>query len=168
MLDSLHVDGEAIAAGRSLDGRTHVVSRGLHPGPLAGYLQPLGIKPIAQSLGMEAQADIHIRPATGSADAISASCAIDKMHFWADENEFASLDAIHITADQIDANGVKFGPIVVEGGRFSASRDENGLLHIAGFEVSPAGWMSGSSSPSHYTMSFGDVYLHDLQGAVHG
>src|SRR4051794_32923839 len=50
VLDSLRIEGTATAAGKNLDARARLVMRGLHGKPLAGYLQPLGLKPVADSI----------------------------------------------------------------------------------------------------------------------
>ena len=44
LLDSLRIEGTAKADGPSLDANAHIFVRGLHPGPLSGYLAAPGIE----------------------------------------------------------------------------------------------------------------------------
>ena len=123
VLDSLRIDGTATASGKNLDAKAKLVMKGLHGKPLAGYLQPLGLKPVADSIAMEANATLKARPLPAPSQAVSASCAVDHIVVSADEQEFATLPMLKIDADRVDATGAQISNVEVEGGRFSGARD---------------------------------------------
>ncbi len=121
LLDSLRIQATATASGRSLDAKADLFMTGLHTKPLAGYLEPLGLKPVANSIAMKATASIQAHPAPEPSKGVTATCAIDNVSITADEQQFASVSSIRISADEIDPWAAKFGTISVEGGRLAAS-----------------------------------------------
>ncbi len=85
ILDSLAVEGEGRSGGAALDARMTVRVKGLRPRAAAGYLEPLGMRPVANEISMRmnarlstaAAADGHppTRPTSGASDLASAANA---------------------------------------------------------------------------------------------
>ena len=166
VLDSLRIEGTAKASARNLDATARLFMRGLHPTPLAGYLLPLGFKPMADSIGMEANATLKAGPEPAPSQALAATCSIDHVRFSADEVDFATLASIRINANDIDLRGAKISTVDIEGGRFEAARDTSGALRVAGFALVPVTASSStasSSSSAKFGISLGQVDLHDMQ-----
>ncbi len=63
LLDALHVQAEGRAAGANLETVFNAQIKGLHLKPLAGYLAPMGLRPVADSLAMQASGRITTTPA---------------------------------------------------------------------------------------------------------
>ena len=134
MLDSLHVQGTATGTGRNLDATGKVYLRGLHAKPLAGYLVPLGLKPVADSIGMEADATLKARLLSPSS-AIAATCAINNVCMTADDLDFATLASITIDAAEVDPRSMKMASIVLDRGKFVAGRDVRCRTRHCGIRV---------------------------------
>ncbi len=63
ILDSMLIEGEGRASGATLDANVRIRVRGLHGKPAAGYLAPLGIQPVAESIDMKMTGHVIIAPA---------------------------------------------------------------------------------------------------------
>ncbi|MCE9592879.1 MAG: DUF748 domain-containing protein [Planctomycetes bacterium] len=174
-LDSLLIGGEGKTAGGTLDLKAHVAVRGLHPRPLAGYLTPLGVRPVADNISGEFQASVHIAPAPAPAPAgaIAASLTMQGMQFRADGREWAALEQVRIQAEPVDARSARIADVAVDRGRFSASRDSAGLINVAGFQLVPVAATTRpvdqpfaaappGPRPAPFIISVGRIVLRDL------
>src|SRR5262249_23268874 len=147
----------------NLDATAHFFMRGLHPRPLAGYLLPMGFKPAADSIGMEARAPLKVEPVPNF-KSVSVNFAIDSVRMLADTHAVAKLASIKIYADEVDAYAARIGTIKISGGKFSAERGASGPVRVAGLELVPSTVPPSTqpSAPIRYDVSLRELQLADL------
>lgn len=63
VLDALTIEGQAVAKGATLDADMKLSLKGLHLRPLAPYLEPVGLKPIAHDISAHASGTLKTTPA---------------------------------------------------------------------------------------------------------
>jgi hypothetical protein len=76
LLDVLRVEGEARSSGAALDAQFHMALRGLHAKPRAQFIEPLGIRPLAESISATANGRLTTTAAglaKAAADLIAAT-----------------------------------------------------------------------------------------------
>jgi hypothetical protein len=69
---------------------------------------------------------------------VKAMLAVDRINLRCDAEPVASLKALHIAADDLSPTGATIASVLVDGGRLSTTRTEQGLLRVAGLEVGGA------------------------------
>jgi hypothetical protein len=172
VLDNLLVEGEGRASGATLDANIRVRVRGLHGKPAAGYLAPLGIEPVADSIDMKMNGHVTVagagqlpatQPSGGSqpttapsgpvapaapAEALAARLVLDNMGVTADGQEAAAVDHITIVADKLTPGLVDLGSVTIDGVRCGAYRDAAGTLRAAGLQYGATG-VTPAQTTSH-------------------
>ena len=82
VLDGLTIEGTARSAGAAIDTDVTVTLRGLHLRPLAAYLAPLGVRPVAYDLSAKASGTLRASPAAmAAADEQADSRIYGGIHF---------------------------------------------------------------------------------------
>lgn len=147
ILDSMRITGQASSLARAISASATVTMRGLHPGPLAGYLAPFGIKPIASSLSADLAASLKTEALADSNAGVKAVVTLDRIRVTADERDAAALAKLEIQADKVTSTATTIGNISIHGGRLFASRSSDGLLRAFGFELGAAP-SSASTQPT--------------------
>lgn len=178
VLDSLIVTGEGRAAGATLDANITAAVKGLHLKPLAGYLELLGLRPVADSLmmrmdgrvrttaaglataarGLASVAAAATMPGTKPAapqyvggkpaDAVACDVTFRNMSILADGREAAAVDSLTIDATKVSAAGAALAAVLVDGVRASAERTEEGNLRAVGLELFPVAAKPPATRPA--------------------
>lgn len=186
LLDTLLIQGEAHATGTSLKADLRILMRGLHLQTAAGYLAPLGLKPVAESTTVQANLNLSATAIAGTPD-ISATLALTDISAVTDLQEWASLRSLTLDATKLSANAAQLGKLLIDGGRASAQRTANGTLRIAGLELVPTTALPATQSASvdsasapmapspsatvamqpstPFHLSLGELKLQDLQAS---
>ncbi|MEM1451054.1 MAG: DUF748 domain-containing protein [Planctomycetota bacterium] len=133
MLDlfSLGVDLDLGGDRADLEVTTKVA--GLRPQPLAPFLEPLGIEPVARTVGGRSSITASVEHATELGDRLTASIDVRDVSFVHDGQECVGLDALGIAAREVWSGGVLLDSITVEGPRMAAERLADGGLSFSGF-----------------------------------
>lgn len=137
VLDTLRVVGEARTSPTSLKADVQVLLRGLHPKAAAGYLTPLGIRPVADYMTVQANASITAETQPNSPN-IKASVLLDKISAITDGQEWASLASLKLDAKSISPTAIELGKLEISDGFASARRSADGHVGMAGLELAPA------------------------------
>ena len=136
MLESLRAKGEGTSLGKALDAKMQVVVSGLHPRPAAGYLQPLGLKPVGRDLAMTFNARLTTAAATRPSS-LAASVKLDGISVIADGQEAAALDTLSLDATSISPTFADIARLVIDGAQCAAEHTAAGGVRIAGLELVP-------------------------------
>ncbi|MDB5328321.1 MAG: hypothetical protein JWM57_3890, partial [Phycisphaerales bacterium] len=136
VLDTLRVTGEARTTPTSLKADVQLLLRGLHPKAAAGYLTPLGLRPVANFMTMQANASITAETIPNSAD-FKASIAVDHVTAVADGQQWASLSILTLDAKKASTAGIELGTLAIADGFAAAKRTADGHLQMAGIELAP-------------------------------
>ncbi|MEM9379626.1 MAG: DUF748 domain-containing protein [Planctomycetota bacterium] len=133
MLDllSLGVDVDLGGDRAELEMTTKVA--GLRPGPLAPFLEPLGIEPVARTVGGRSSISSSVEHANDVGDRLRASIAVRDVSFLHDGRECVGLDGLGLVAREIWSGGLLLDSITVEGPRMAAERLTDGGLSFSGF-----------------------------------
>ncbi|HSV12746.1 MAG TPA: DUF748 domain-containing protein, partial [Tepidisphaeraceae bacterium] len=137
MLDSLQIDGEGHSGGKTLDATINVLARGIRLKPLAAYLQPLGIRPVADGITLRASGRVRTAP-TANDNGFAGALVLDKVSATADQQEALALDRLSLDATSIDNTSIRLSRLALDGVRAIADRDGNGRLRVAGVEWDPS------------------------------
>lgn len=136
-LDALHVDSEVHTDGKSVDAALQVNVRGLRLRPLAGYLEPLGIRPIANETTLHATAHLKAGPSPSNPSLLTASIVAEKIAAIADGDEAAACDHFSLDIDSMDTSTIKLGKMMIDGARVVGRRAADGDIRFAGLEILP-------------------------------
>jgi hypothetical protein len=137
LLDTLRIEGQAQTrgGGQSLDARVNVLVRGLHPRPAAGYLAPLGLRPVAESISLASAMTITARASTTRPSDVTGSVTMEKLLATIDGAEAAGVDRVAIDAESVSPSAVRLANVTVDGVRASAARTDTGGIRFAGLET---------------------------------
>lgn len=131
VLDLIEVKADATVKGPEIDSSIELRMRGLYPRPLSGYLELIGLAPVAHRL----DADAHIR-LDAMANAVGGNhfkLTIDETHWMVDGTESLALDHWTSAFNMEPGPQLRIEPVVVQGARAGAVRDEQGRFSAAGF-----------------------------------
>lgn len=135
LLESFRIAIDGAVEGPRADARVAVDMTGLALAPLAPYLAPAGVKPIASqldfSVAIEAAADAQGRPARE----LGASLAVNGLALRADLVEAFGLDRFEVKVSRVSDAAIDVGNVVLAGLRGAARKQEDGTLRVAGFEL---------------------------------
>lgn len=146
LLDSLHAAGEAQMAGQSLDANCQLGMRGLRPKAVAKYLEPLGVRPVADTMSVELSLAAKTRalggPSSGPAsasrpDAVAGSIAVDDVRVAANERDTVRVAKLGADISELTPRSLQVSKVVLDGVRASGSRSSQGRLRTGGFELVP-------------------------------
>ncbi|MGA2501527.1 MAG: DUF748 domain-containing protein, partial [Tepidisphaeraceae bacterium] len=133
LVDALHVVGEGQSTSNSLQASVQVVLSGLHPKPLAGYIQPFGLKPASNLVSMRLNALIgaNVLPDGRFAGKIR----LEDFSETADGEETLGADAVMVDVDSFDASKAVVPVLLLENPRASAKITPSLSVAIAGLEL---------------------------------
>ncbi len=137
VLDGLTLDGECQIHGRSVETNIELAVRGLRPRPAAGYLLPLGLRPVANELSMKTHAHISLTIPEPPATGVTGSLLVDAISLTADGKETLGLDQLSLGPVNIRENSFDLGKLIIEGARANASRSVDGTIRVAGVDLVP-------------------------------
>jgi Domain of Unknown Function (DUF748) len=137
LVDSLAVIGEGRSGGKVLEADMRVVAKGVRLKPVAAYLQPLGIHPVADGLTFVANGQVRTAPPLNSGEGLSGSIVLDHISAAADSKEALALDKFELDADSIDTKSIHLARLLLDGVRVHGERADNGKLRLAGIEWDP-------------------------------
>jgi len=142
LLDQFVLEGTGSAREKNAEADLRLQIRGLRPHVAIGYLEPLGIEPVARTISVECNVSLRTAPALPWFDAFSAHMLIDRIRLAADGQEAIALDHVELTAPAVgrDATGAGFAEIervVVADSRARAARLATGELLVAGLKLAP-------------------------------
>jgi len=109
----------------SFDSDFSLLIRGLHLKPAAGYLVPLGLKPVSDNVTVRARLvlkanTVRIPPRSPPASRWKTSPA------HVDTEEWAALDKLTLDAKKVTLSSAHLGTLLIDGGRISARRTATG------------------------------------------
>ncbi len=130
MLDSFQVTGELRTAEDHLEARFESRLRSLRLQPLAGLLEPLGIRPTDQALHAEGSLDLRARTTGANGQTIELELDTGQLEARADAETWASLDRLGLRARVRDRD-VHVLLLEIVDGLVRARRTPDGLLHVA-------------------------------------
>lgn len=168
LFDTLLVRGEMHSTPTSVDGALDVTFRGIHPKPAVAYLLPLGLRPVANTLSVRAKVGFKAAVIPNTPD-VSANLTIEEVSANADNEEWAALDRLTVSARRLSATTVELGEMRIEGGRARARRTPTGGVRVAGLELAPAAEAANRSPSPSYALPHGfrfvldELRLKDLQ-----
>lgn len=136
VLTALRFNGTGTAEGRVVKLDASFRGGGLNLGPVAQYLQPLGLNPVARSIDWAGTLKLST-DAGATPDSITANVRIADVTARADTKEVVAVQAIDIAAKSIDAKGVKLSDLAIDGVKVHAGRSTDGRLRFAGIELVP-------------------------------
>jgi hypothetical protein len=145
LVDQVRVSGVARGSADKVDADGFVVVRGLDLGPVAGYLAPLGIKPISRSISVTGAAKLRVAT-TQASSALDIAVDLSGMKLNSEGAEAAGVDSIAVRVGEVNGTGARISSVKIDGVRANAQRSDGGQLRLAGIELVPA-----SSSPSTST-----------------
>lgn len=174
VLDVLRVEGEAHSTPTAVDATMNVLLRGLHYKPAAGYLLPIGLKPVSENLTVRAKMTLKANTIPNTPD-LAANVVVEGVSAVVDGQEWAALDKMTLDAKKLSASAAELGTLLVEGGRISAQRTAAGALRVAGLELvstAPAAATTqpavasppatANASPSSFRLALGEIALKNL------
>jgi len=135
LMDSLLVEGVGRSTPTSLEADVTVALRGLHPKPAAGYLLPLGLKPVADTINAFGKAHIALATKPIGGANVGGTVSFRNVQAIVDGQEWAGVDHIDLDVKQITGASAEFGTLLLTNARASAYRTESGGLRVAGLEL---------------------------------
>ena len=163
LLDSLRVSGEGKSSGKKLDATMRVAIIGLHPGAIAGYLAPYGIKPVAEDMGMKFDLAVTTGPCTRPG-ALAMSARLNGVGVVADERPVAGLDKISIDAAAIGPTFADLTRVAIDGGLAVAERGPTGAIRAAGMEFGPSTAPPGE--PSAFVLDLSSLEVRGIDARL--
>lgn len=173
IIDTLRVQGVVRNTATEIDGEFDIALIGLHPKPAAVYFEPLGLRPIADDIRLQAKAALKAALIPDSTD-IAAQLTIHDISAEVDSTEWASLKTFNVDVRRANASLVDVAKVLIEGGRASAARGPDGTLRVAGFELVPAAASEpappvtqpdpvAAAEPSKFRASLDELLIRDLE-----
>jgi len=146
--DAAVFEGSAELAGESLGSTFRFELDGFHPKLLAGYLQPLGVEPVAEVLELHGAGRTELGYAGESHDAITAELRLERLAFEVDLEEHFAVDTVTIGIDRLSSEGCVVSQVDVAGVRGRARRTAAGRLRVAGLELTSPTPAATSTAPT--------------------
>ncbi len=170
ILDTLQIYGRGNGDGKSLSADLHVVMRGLHPKPVAGYLAQVGLRPTADDISASIDGTISAQVNPNAADGLKGNLTLTGWLITCDGRTAAALDRLSLDVDSITPGSAKLAGLGISGVRVFAGQNQAGNLAALGMEVvattqpaSPPPSPAASPSPSNFRWSLAQFTLQDLQ-----
>ena len=155
ILDSLRIDGQCTSSDRQIETGMNLSLRGFHPKALAGYLEPLGIRPVADSISFAMKASVSALrfPLPVGADpdpgarktrksppeeALKASLVLEAIQATVDGEEMASLGRLEVDVPEVRAAAIHVAKVLIQGGGVSLGLASSGAPKVLGLEFVPA------------------------------
>jgi hypothetical protein len=135
LMDLLRVEGQAQSTGPTITASASVVLRGLHPKAIAGYIRPIGLRAVSDTVNGALNVRLDAKALPSLPGAISCALVLDKMELTADGTRAAELKQVRVDVDSLSGKALNIGTIVVEGGRFDVTRTRGGMLGAAGLAL---------------------------------
>jgi hypothetical protein len=153
LLDSLHATGQAQLGGQTLDAACQLAMRGLRPKAVAKYIEPLGVRPAADTVSVELSLAAKTRPLSGPStgpasapavqpasaggrpDAVAASMALSDIRITANEHDAVKVAKLGVDVAELTPTSARLSKVMIDGVRASGSRSSQRLLGAAGFEL---------------------------------
>jgi hypothetical protein len=172
-LDLLRIYGQSTSTAQSLHATATLTMHGLHPRSLAGYLLPMGIRPVGSNLTGNFDADLKIAPATAPDKGISLALTVQRIGLWSDEQPALSVSNFAITANAVTPQRILLNTLDIDGVQLTATRSGPAGVEFAGFGLgSPPPTTQPSStqpasapsltSPSPFGLDLREVALTNL------
>jgi hypothetical protein len=169
ILDTLQIYGRGNGDGKSLSADLHVVMRGLHPKPVAGYLAQVGLRPTADDISASIDGTLSAQANPNAADGLKGSLTLTGGLITCDGRTAAALDRLSLDADSITPGSAKLASLGISGVRVFAGQNQAGNLAALGMEVvpttqpaTPSASPVASPSPSNFRWSLAQFTLEDL------
>ncbi|MBI5432899.1 MAG: hypothetical protein HZA52_08725 [Planctomycetes bacterium] len=119
----------------------------LHAKPLAGFLRPLGLEPLADDVSLRGAALATVEPVEGSAELCRGTVAVHSVRVDADGEHAFELGELRLAPIEFSASALRtgalrpgrlrIGELRVADLKLAAHRGANGRLAAAGFELAP-------------------------------
>ena len=136
-LDSLSVNAAVSLQGPEANINAEFALHGLRGGPIATYLAPLGLQPIAEAVDIEGRANLNTRSAQEEDLAISIDASLNDLRWSADGESQARLDAVTVRVPHFSGHAIATSEVLVQGGLVHAARNRDGHLEFGGFALVP-------------------------------
>ncbi len=137
-LDSLAVQAAVSLHGPEAQVDAQFALRGLRGGPIAAYLAPLGLQPVAEAIDIEGRANLQTRSAQEEDMAIAIDASLTDLRWSADGATAAQLDSVTVRVPHYSGHAISTDEVLVQGGLANASRNRDGHLEFGGFALVPA------------------------------
>lgn len=139
VLDSFELDADIAARGPDIDASLDVRLRGLHPRPLAGYFELIGLEPVAERL--DADLLVAVDAAATQAGGNRFELVVSDAQWRTDDAEALALDNWTTAVAFEPGPLLHIEPLVLSGARAALEIDELGRPSAAGFAFigTPAG-----------------------------
>jgi len=161
-MDVLHVEGTGTGNGKILDATVKVEMRGLHPRPLAGYLAPFGLNPVARYIAVTMDAGVKTDASPSDPNGVSAHINVGNIVATVDGQAAGTVKQLQIDADAVDFANAKISQILLDGASVQAWRTPQGTLGGLGFElVKPTTRASKVETPTVFHWSVGKLRVHN-------
>ncbi|MCB9897681.1 MAG: DUF748 domain-containing protein [Planctomycetes bacterium] len=146
VLDQLSLEIDASMPGELLGARLEIHGRGLHPGPLAGYLEPLGVHPVAEAIDLDLTARADLARREGDDPQLSGGVQLTSLRVAADGRDALSSGPLSIEAKRITDREIVLSQVTWAGLLARAEKRPEGHLRVAGLDL-----LGGPSSPPEET-----------------
>ncbi|MFT4538067.1 MAG: hypothetical protein ACI841_002077 [Planctomycetota bacterium] len=137
VLDACEVNGSFESAGASLDAKLDCAMRGLRLRELGPYLEPFGVRPRAERIGMQMALAVHAEGIDEEGRELSAQAKLTDISWSTDGVEQLAVDAIEFDAPRISPSHLVIETSTVRGVRARAQRLADGTLSVAGIDLVP-------------------------------
>ncbi|MFH2002517.1 MAG: DUF748 domain-containing protein, partial [Planctomycetota bacterium] len=138
VLDAVRIEGQARLSADFLSASVDLAVSGFHPKALKGYLVPLGLEPLAETLAFRAGAEVHVKVNSDRPDTLSLTAETRDIQLCVDGAEALALDHFALEAAHLNPEWADLSSVVVEGIRCRAHRDASQTVCAAGFAFHPA------------------------------
>lgn len=138
LLDSLRAEGQTHLDGT---GELTLALERLHLEPLAPYLEPLGIRPVARELSFGLGL-------TGRVEGTAAVFSLQNVALTADGSEALALDTLGVAIRAFEKDRIEVARVLVDGVRASAIHLPDGAFRVAGLELRPLHPVAEEGSPT--------------------
>jgi hypothetical protein len=137
LLDSLEISGRGQSDGKTLTAEMHVLMRGLHPKPAAGYLALAGLRPTADVISASMNGLLQASVAPVPSDGLQATLNLNDAQITCDGKTAAAMDHLSLDVQSLAPGSAKLGQLNIRGVRITAARAADGNLGALGLELSP-------------------------------
>jgi hypothetical protein len=174
-LDLLRLAGESQASGQTLHAHATLTMRGFHPRYIAGYLLPLGIRPVGSNLTGDLYADLTIQPAAKPDVGMALSLNLQNIGLWTQDQPSISVNNFAIAANAVTPQKILLNSVQIDGVRVNINRDSASGVQLAGFGLTAAlpstrptqPAPAAASTPSAFGLDLRNFAIDDVDFAFH-